>query len=199
MTNPHFSTFNDIKYRLNWNNMMLHLSHEYKRKHLNNTTMNNLTFEAALPLLKAGERLHRAGWNGKGMYVQLAHIVKTIQDKPMNPHFILITPKEVNTWVPSVSDILAKDWQVLATTKNLDSDVKLKEGDRIYLTVKKTNKNEGSSYWEVKTVVTRNSGFGYYDMSNYLLISPDDETSMYVTNEALHENWYVKLAVNHGK
>ena len=31
----------------------------------------NLTFSTALALLKQGERIQRAGWNGKGMYLWL--------------------------------------------------------------------------------------------------------------------------------
>ena len=70
-----------------------------------------LNFGQALELLKSGKLLSREGWNGKGMYVFLS--TKTVVgDNLINPHF---TVKNVNgsysTWVPSVNDCLAEDWQ----------------------------------------------------------------------------------------
>ncbi len=83
----------------------------------------NLSFSDALIYLKRGHLLARAGWNGKDLYV---HFMKdpievefdeddnTIETTTeIQPFFILISPNGANTWVPSVSDILATDWMIL--------------------------------------------------------------------------------------
>lgn len=67
-----------------------------------------VTFGVAVEWLKRKENLKvaRHGWNGKGMFVKL--INTTMQ---LNQHFELCNVKGTyDTWIPSVSDILADDW-----------------------------------------------------------------------------------------
>ncbi len=66
------------------------------------------TFSAALNALVDGNRVQRAGWHGKGMYVYL-------WDDPagvLRPCFILRTPDGglQPGWLPSTADLLAGDW-----------------------------------------------------------------------------------------
>lgn len=86
-----------------------------------------LAFGAAIEALKAGQRLARTGWNGKGMFVYLvpanSYPAQTGAAKAhfgeggMVPYNAYLAIKNVNetvsTWVPSVNDVLADDWQTL--------------------------------------------------------------------------------------
>ena len=93
-----------------------------------------LTFGQAIEAMKAGQRVARAGWNGKGMWVALG------QGNPANPAenfwnphtrafaesnggtapvlpYILMktaTGEILMGWLASQTDILAEDWTVLA-------------------------------------------------------------------------------------
>lgn len=83
-----------------------------------------MKFSEALELLKQGKKLARKGWNGKGMFVYLVaggdypvqmDSVKQYADKNnclhYEPYFAIRNIREtINTWVPSVSDLLAEDW-----------------------------------------------------------------------------------------
>lgn len=85
------------------------------------------SFQGALAALKDGERVARDGWNGKGMFVYLvpaaSYPVQTGAAKahfgegsmvPYNAYFaIKNVDNTVSTWVPSVNDCLAEDWQVV--------------------------------------------------------------------------------------
>lgn len=86
-----------------------------------------LGFGDAIHALKAGERVARAGWNGKGMFVYyvraaayLAQSAAVIEYFGENayvsyaPYLALKGVDErVSTWVPSINDVLAEDWVVL--------------------------------------------------------------------------------------
>ena len=87
-----------------------------------------LSFGDALKALKAGQRVARTGWNGKGMFVYLvpaaSYPVQTGAAKahfgegamvPYNAYMAIKNVNEtVSIWVPSVNDCLAEDWEVLA-------------------------------------------------------------------------------------
>ncbi len=87
-----------------------------------------LTFGLAVEALKKGMRITRNGWNGKGMFVYLvppaSYPVQTGAAKahfgegamvPYNAYMaIKNVDNTVSTWVPSVNDCLAEDWEVLA-------------------------------------------------------------------------------------
>jgi Protein of unknown function (DUF2829) len=83
------------------------------------------SFSDALKAVKEGKRICRSGWNGKGMYVyyvpggdyptQTESAKKEFGDTAhYNPYLAIKTVQgSVSTWVPSVNDCLAEDWEVL--------------------------------------------------------------------------------------
>ena len=86
---------------------------------------NGLTFGLAVEALKKGFKVDRVGWNGKGMFVYYVppNYYKT-QTEVAKKEFGDIAPynaylaiKNVNgtvsTWVPSINDCLAEDWQII--------------------------------------------------------------------------------------
>ncbi len=89
--------------------------------------MNSMNFGTALEAIKAGLRIARTGWNGKGMFVYLvppaSYPVQTGAAKahfgegatvPYNAYMaIKNVDNTVSTWVPSVNDCLATDWGVV--------------------------------------------------------------------------------------
>jgi len=96
-----------------------------------------INFGCAIEHLKKGEAIRRSGWNGKGLFVVKqvpAHITgdiipkmqslpqsaKDILMKRENPHIdytnqmLIINPDgRADSWVPSVSDVFAEDWEVV--------------------------------------------------------------------------------------
>lgn len=86
-----------------------------------------MPFGLAVEALKRGERVARAGWNGKGMFVYLvpanAYPAQTgvakafFGDGAMVPYNAYMALKgvdgTVSTWVPSGSDALAEDWAIV--------------------------------------------------------------------------------------
>lgn len=82
----------------------------------------NLTFGQAIEALKNQNKISRSGWNGKGMYVVLAGCTQDplysrtapVQEVPIEDFMAIRTVTgQYNTWVPSVSDVLANDWQII--------------------------------------------------------------------------------------
>ena len=87
---------------------------------------NAMSFGHAVEMLKRGERVQRAGWNGKGMYV---YYVPANNYRPTTPAatkefgggpvpynaYLAIknVDRSISTWVPSINDVLADDWAVL--------------------------------------------------------------------------------------
>ncbi|MDF2805020.1 MAG: hypothetical protein K0S61_4925 [Anaerocolumna sp.] len=81
------------------------------------------SFGYALELLKHGKAVTRKGWNGKGMFVYYVpeNSYKTITDvaKKEFGEYANYSPylaiKNINgtisTWVPSINDCLAEDWE----------------------------------------------------------------------------------------
>lgn len=81
-------------------------------------------FSFALEWLKVGKPVARAGWNGKGMFVYMvpanSYPAQTgvarafFGDGALVPYNAYMAIKgvdgTVNTWVPSISDLLADDW-----------------------------------------------------------------------------------------
>ena len=86
-------------------------------------------FGTATHLMKLGNRVQRAGWNGKGMFVYYVPAASYPADRnskstmagefaddmvPYREYLALKTAQnDVSTWAPSVSDALATDWQLL--------------------------------------------------------------------------------------
>jgi hypothetical protein len=85
-----------------------------------------MPFGLAVEALRRGDRVARAGWNGKGMFVYLvpanSYPAQTAVAKaffgegamvPYNAYLALKgVDGTVNTWVPSISDVLAEDWAI---------------------------------------------------------------------------------------
>ena len=86
-----------------------------------------LPFGTAMEALKLGQRVARAGWNGKGMFVYLvpanSYPAQTGAAKafwgvngivPYNAYMVLKGVDDtVSTWAPSGSDSLAEDWLIV--------------------------------------------------------------------------------------
>lgn len=95
-----------------------------------------LSFGDAIAALKAGKRVCRAGWEGKGLFVFMqvparipANIVPNMQSLPdsvkaelgrrgqdlrYSNQMALVKPdSRINGWAPSAGDALAEDWMVL--------------------------------------------------------------------------------------
>lgn len=99
-----------------------------------------LSFEQILPLLREGYAIRREGWNGSGLMVfkQVpAHITSDIipkmQSLPNEAKRLILeagdhidyesqclifnpTTGKANSWVPSISDVFANDWQLVVST-----------------------------------------------------------------------------------
>lgn len=84
-----------------------------------------MNFSKALEKLKEGYKLTRNGWNGNGMFVYYVppNVYGTTTDVgkkefgvavKYEAYFAMRTVKgTVSTWVPSVGDCLAEDWQIV--------------------------------------------------------------------------------------
>lgn len=86
-----------------------------------------MTFGQAIEAMKAGQKVTRAGWNGKGMFayyvpansypVQTGAAKSHFGEGAMVPYNAYMAIKNVNetvsTWVPSVNDVLSDDWSIV--------------------------------------------------------------------------------------
>ena len=89
-----------------------------------------MNFGDAIHMLKAGKKVSRAGWNGKGMFVYYVPAAFYPAQRNNNGTMLGIFPDDmvpyapyfaiknvnntVSTWVPSINDCLAEDWQEAA-------------------------------------------------------------------------------------
>ena len=90
--------------------------------------MSELNFGQALDALKAGKKVARAGWNGKGMFLflvpgstfkvsraPLLGIYPEGTEINYCPHIDMKTADEkIVPWLASQTDVLAEDWGVVA-------------------------------------------------------------------------------------
>lgn len=75
-----------------------------------------LTFGDALDAAKQGKKVARTGWNGKGMFVYYvpANSYPAQTDVAYNPYLAIKNVNgSVSTWVPSINDCLAEDWETV--------------------------------------------------------------------------------------
>lgn len=96
----------------------------------NKRVSNTLTFSEALEAVKAGKRITREGWNGKGLFVvyqkgypdgipcnkQTAEAwgMKEGELFKCDPYLQINTTDGSHAmWVPSIRDCLAEDWMIL--------------------------------------------------------------------------------------
>jgi hypothetical protein len=70
-----------------------------------------MIFELALSVVKQGGKVYRAGWNGKGMWIEMQrpeHGIKTTL-----PFLIIRTAAgEFVPWTASQEDLFANDWSI---------------------------------------------------------------------------------------
>ena len=78
-----------------------------------------MDFSDALRKVKAGSKIARKGWNGKGMWVACEPVINKITNHDVTAKIShpLLLIKNANgtfaTWIPSITDIFAEDWEVL--------------------------------------------------------------------------------------
>ncbi len=77
-----------------------------------------MTFGLALEALKKGLKVQRAGWNGKGLWLELqrpdAHSKMTLPYVFLNyPADAQNTPGARVPWLASQTDVLAEDWAIV--------------------------------------------------------------------------------------
>lgn len=71
-----------------------------------------MNFGAALEALKAGKKVTRSGWNGKGMWIHLQ--VPDAHSKMGLPYLYMRTAQgPLVPWLASQTDVLAEDWSVV--------------------------------------------------------------------------------------
>lgn len=80
----------------------------------------SMSFGEALEALKAGKKVRRRGWNGKGIYIELQRPDE--HSKMTLPYIYIVTnglvtdnpdaPKGVVPWLASQTDMLSEDWEV---------------------------------------------------------------------------------------
>jgi len=69
-------------------------------------------FGLAIENLAAGNKVTRAGWNGRGMYIHQQN--PDANSKMTLPYFYMKTVQgDLVPWVASITDILARDWEVV--------------------------------------------------------------------------------------
>jgi len=78
-----------------------------------------MNFGLALEALHKGEKVQRAGWNGKGLWLELQ--TPDANSKMTLPYIYINYPDDTaNTpgarvpWLASQIDMLAEDWQIAA-------------------------------------------------------------------------------------
>lgn len=82
--------------------------------------VDGLTFGLAIEALKAGKRVARGGWNGKGMWLHLVRsehwrFTDGEQDNfPLLPFIAMKTADDKTVpWLASQTDMLAEDWTII--------------------------------------------------------------------------------------
>lgn len=83
------------------------------------------SFGVVLILLKEGKKMARSGWNGKGMFIYYvpASRFKSLTEVAIKEFGEYVDYNEyiaiknvngtVSTWVPSINDCFANDWQIV--------------------------------------------------------------------------------------
>ena len=80
-----------------------------------------MNFGQAIEALKAGKRVARKGWNGKGIYLELQR--PDARSKMTLPYIYIVTkslvsdnpdaPRGCVPWLASQTDMLCEDWYVV--------------------------------------------------------------------------------------
>lgn len=79
-----------------------------------------MNFGQAIENLKQGKKVARKGWNGKGMYLFLAHgkdLTNCLKDKELECLDSICMYTAQGTvcvgWLASQTDMLSEDWEVI--------------------------------------------------------------------------------------
>ena len=82
--------------------------------------MKEMNFGQAIEAMKAGKKVARAGWNGKGMWLRLVKNTWAINFEDDGcqfenfPYIVMKTVDEkIVPWLASQTDMLAEDWTVI--------------------------------------------------------------------------------------
>lgn len=79
---------------------------------VNKPLTQTFNFGDALAFLKAGGRVQRTGWNGKGQFIALQ--VPDEKSKMSLPYIFISTVDGAHVpWIASQTDLLATDWQII--------------------------------------------------------------------------------------
>lgn len=84
----------------------------------------NMSFGLAIEAVKMGNKIQRAGWNGKGQYVELAtcisytssdgNVINSKHDAIGNKALAFVGTSGIQLgWLASQADILADDWRIV--------------------------------------------------------------------------------------
>lgn len=82
---------------------------------------NGMTFGLAVEALKLGKKVARAGWNGKGIFIELQ--IPDENSKMSSPYIFIDTtglqtdnphaPRSRVPWLASQTDMLGEDWRIV--------------------------------------------------------------------------------------
>lgn len=84
-----------------------------------------MNFGEALEAIQDGKKAERVGWNGRGMFIYYVPAAQypAMTQVAINEFGELVNYNEyiaiknvngtVSTWVPSINDCFAKDWQIV--------------------------------------------------------------------------------------
>lgn len=76
-----------------------------------------MDFGKAIEALKAGKKVARAGWNGKGMWLELQR--PTELSKMTLPYIFMKTADDnLVPWLASQTDVLCEDWNVVELNRS---------------------------------------------------------------------------------
>lgn len=80
-----------------------------------------MNFGQAIEAMKAGKKVARKGWNGKGIHIEMQ---KPDENSKMTQSYLVIdttclvtnnmsAPKNIVPWFPSQTDMLYEDWFIV--------------------------------------------------------------------------------------
>jgi len=77
-----------------------------------------MNFGQAIEAMKSGQRVQRAGWNGKGMHLYLEDWLEgtlRFANRKYEPCIVMLTATGAHQpgWLASQADMLADDWSVV--------------------------------------------------------------------------------------
>jgi len=89
-------------------------------------SIDGMTFGQAIEAMKSGYRVARKGWNGKGMFLFIAHDIEFVTKANLGPivdeagdvlpSIVMYTATKefVVGWLASQTDMLSDDWNIVA-------------------------------------------------------------------------------------